>query len=481
MSIERLDGTIISSSQLDFVEWLHDRSMPIMYGVILEVRPCDSPSNSTALNSDDFRGFQHEAKVLASEYVGKQPDLIISNVVIPPGRHSGLDNFEEDLPRGTTGTVDGSPYNDDLKNVDYAKLDGEWCLVGFIGGNIDLPILIGWWPHPANKYDLGTSGTRVFGKNLSKTSLTQFDPKSGKSRFVRRLNGTIMAINKEGSVYLDTSEANSSVKIVNGQYKRSLVDKGGHLQIDLSLKSQFEINWNDKEHANPRIGAGSNSKNPVTDVDLLHPDQQISGSPKPRETTRTYVRGKEYELLLKTSNLSVFCEKVEGEQDGEFIVQAHDGVTIAQQPADGTAATISIRDGTIQLVASDGTQINVLGDEVQIVSKSGSVVSLKESVATVSAATIALAGSVAISGAVSISSGSPSAATEASLKGDTYLSAEEQMLNLMKAYFLAAQTSWGAVTPPQPQAAAAAKAAADAVDAFKAQKSSFSSSVLKTT
>lgn len=478
--ITTLDGTVVSSSQTEFDDWLADKATPIFHGIILEVRPCDSDKNYSALNAEDFRGHRHECKVLASDYIGREPDLIITNVIIPPDRHSGIDDFDEDLPRGTTGTIDGSHYSDDLRKVDYTKLDGEWCLVGFVGGNIENPFIIGWWPHPANKYDLITSGNKTFGEDLKKTSLAQFDTKSGKSRFLRRVNGTVMMVTKNGSVYLDTSEANSTVKIVNGKYTRTLVDKGGDFQFDLAPKAQLEVNFNEKDHKNPRIGVRSNSQEPQTDVELPHPDQPVTGDPKPRETKRTYIRGKEYELLLKTSNFSIFCEKVDGEEDGEFIVQAHDGVTIAQQPSGGIAATMSIRDGKIQLVAADGTQINILSDEVQIVSKGGSVISLKGSVATVSAATIALGGAVAVSGAMSISDGNPATPTEAALKGDTYLSELTTLLTAIKAYLTAAGTAWPTTAAPTGSVAGgAATSAGTAIDTFLAKKGQFTSTTTK--
>jgi len=364
------DGTVVPSAQLTAEEWEKAKKTPIFYGVILTVKPSDNQSNYTAQNSAAFRGYRHECTVLASDYVGKDPDILIPNVIIPPGRHSGIDNFEEDLPRGCSSMIDESKFRDDLVGIDYSKLDGEWCMVAFIGGRLENPFIIGWWPHPSNIFDLATSGEGDKGK-----SLTQFDPKKNKSRFIRRINGTTVVVNKEGSVYLDTSESNSSVKIKDGKHTRTLVDKGGHLQIDLSKTAQFELNWNEKEHKNPRLGAGSTSSSPITDADLPHPDQPVSGKPKERETSRTFIRGKEYELLVKTSNFNIWCA-TEGDEKGELLVLVDDSATLSQRTGDDPTAFVQVKGGGVTLQAKDGSIVTIKDDQIALASKSGAQVSL---------------------------------------------------------------------------------------------------------
>lgn len=441
MGVRFLDGTVVASSQTEAEEWLDDRSTPLFIGVILSVKPADEKTNYTALNHDDFKGYRHECTVLAADYLGKQPDLLITNVIIPPGRHSGIDNFEEDLPRGCSGMVDDSQYKDSLQKVDYTKLDGEWCVVGFVGGNIENAFIVGWWPHPANTFDPATSGHAYDDK-----ALVQADLNKGKYRFLRRINGTYVVVNKEGTVYLDTTEANSSVRVKDGSLERTLVDKGGHLQVDICHKAQFEINLNEKEHKNARIGAGSNSASPQTDVDLPHTDQPISGAPKPRPTTRTYIRGKEYELLLKTSNFSIFCEDTE--EPGDFIVMAHNSITLSQQPDGGTTSTVSMADGVIQIVAADGTQVNVLEDEVQIVTKSGGLINVKGT-------SITIAGNVDISGPLAVGgpTGQPLVlGTGFTANMATYLAAELANANVNATEF--GKLATAAVGPLAPLAAA---------------------------
>jgi len=388
------DGTVLSSSQHQFRSLEADQGMHPLVGIILSVVPADAVDNYTALQSDDFRGIRHECTVLATDHIGQQPDILIKHVTVPPGRHSGVDNYEEDLPRGCSELVDGSTLSSDFSKVNYAKLDGEWCLIGFIGGRIELPFIMGWWPHPSNPFDLATSG-----HGYKEKALVQTDIKKNRSRFIRRVNGTIFAINKTGDVYLDTTEANSQVSIKDGKLTRKLVDKGGHVQVDVGKTCQLEINFNEKEHQNPRLGAGSTKSTPVTDVDLPHPDQPVTGSPKTRATKRTYRRSKEWETLEKTSSFNLFCENTEsdGGKKGECAVKAEDTISIVVSKGTAKGTMINIAEGKLQIWSNDGSQINVLSDEIQIVTKSGGVIDLKGSTMTVSGK-VNITGPLAIGG-----------------------------------------------------------------------------------
>ena len=320
------DGTVVSSSQLTPLGFTAADEVPPMYGIILEVYPSDNPNNYSAQGTSDLRGHRHECTVLAAENFAIQPDVILDHVVIPPQKPSGIDNYEEDLPRGCSKMVDGSEYNDNFEKLDYAKLDGEWCIINFVGGNIDHPFIAAWWPHPSNRFDPATSN---FKKDES--TLAQVDSQKNKSRFLRRVNGSYVLVNKFGDIYVDTSEANSDVSIESGKLARKQVDKGGNLQVDIAAKAQLEFNFNEKEHQNTRIGAGSKSQitvngetaesdAPVADVDLPHTDQPVAGNPKTRSNDRTFFRAREYELIVKSSKILVFADAKGGFQgDIEFI------------------------------------------------------------------------------------------------------------------------------------------------------------------
>jgi hypothetical protein len=387
-----------------------------MVGIILSVRPCDAKENYSSDFRMHYRGARHEAIVLASPHLG-EPTTPIHHAIIPPSAHSGIDNYAEDLPRGCSQLVDGDDFDTSFQNVDYTKLDGEWCVLGFIGGRVEYPVIIAWWPHPSNNFDLMTSG-----RGNDERTFAQYDLKKNRGRKLTRINGIEIVVNKDGSVYLDTNQAGRSVVLgKDGVPQAKQVAKGGHIQVDVKQTAQFELNWNAKELTGARIGAGSSAQTPVHDPDLPHHDQPISNTtPKARETTRTYIRGKEYELLLKTSALQVFCSK-EGSTNGDCVVVATDQILLAQQSGSGAAATLSIQGGQLQLVTDDGTAVNVLHDEVQLVTKSGGLVDLKGNNLTV-------AGKVDVSGPLAV--GGPGPLAQPMILGDTFLAALDVFLKV---------------------------------------------------
>ena len=449
--ISEFDGSIVSSSQHLIEEWNTDRRMPPLLGIIMSVYPADQKNNFTAQQSSDLRGIRHECTVLATDYLGKQPDILIPHVTIPPMRHSGVDNFEEDLPRGCSNTVDESTYNTGLSKVDYAKLDGEWCMVGFVGGAFECPFIMGWWHHPSNRYDLATSASGYKGK-----ALKQVDVDKNKFRFIRRINGTFFLVNQHGSVYLDTTESNSTVSIANSKVKRELIAKGGHVQVDVESSAQLEINFNEKEHKNPRLGAGSTSSKQVTDEALPHPDQPVSGSPKKRSTVRTFRRSKEWETLEKTSNYNLFCENTESETNGkkgEAAILAEDTVSITVSKSGGKGTMINIVKGKIQVWSDDGTQVNVLNDEVQIATKSGGLIDVKGS-------SVIIAGKVDVSGPMAVGgeAGQPTLlGTSYSTLMKTYYMAEAQFATGLATAFTELATLFAAIAILPPAAKLAAQ------------------------
>lgn len=338
-------GDVISSSQLT-----HPAHKAIgqgvfpMVGIILSVQPSDAKGNWTAENHPQLRGSRHECSVIAARNYG-MPDSILHNVVIPPQRHSGMDNYEEDLPRGCSKYLDGSAYKADFSDVDMTKLDGEWCVVSFIGGDQQYPYISNWWPHPHNNIDPATSGeTPIDG---TKANLVQCDLKKNRTRRIYRKNGVLTAVNREGSVYLDTTEAGRTIRLEGTKRTASQVDKGGHVQVDVKKKAQFEINWNDKAIKGPKLGAGSVTSNPVHDPDLPHDDQPLSETkPEARATERTFIRGKEYELLLKTSGLNVQCE-TQGSNKGIFDARGDEEIVLVQGASGAQPAQVQLKGGKI--------------------------------------------------------------------------------------------------------------------------------------
>ena len=405
----QLNGDVVSSSQLRFLtDTAYRRVFSPMEAIILSVQPSDSPDNLSSGVVSDSRGFRHECSVLVVDNNG-EPSLILENVVIPPQSHSGINDFEEDLPRGVVEHVDKMELSENWKNLDWSRLDGEHCIVAFIGGSIDKPYIQNWWPHPANKHDPATTGAAC---------LQQVDVKKYKTRAMRRVNGVLWLVTGTGDCYLNTSEANSSIE-VSPKPKRTQYEKGGNVQVDIKSSQQLEVNWNTFVEG---LKAGSSTSEQAREPSLPHLDHDkalAATVPPARGTKKTFLRYKQYEMLQKTSNFTIWCENTEDDsgKKGEATLLASDAINLYVR--EGTTAndppctTISITEGTIQLLNNDdGTQVSVLNDEVQIVTKSGGFVSIKGNVVTVNGNAV-FSGPVAIGGA----------AAQPLIKGTAFLAA----------------------------------------------------------
>lgn len=427
------NNAVVSSSQRSYPshEGVGQGMFPVV-GIILSVHPSDAKGNWTAENHPQLRGSRHECTVLAGRLLG-MPDQILKNVVIPPQRHSGMDNFEEDLPRGCKAYLDGSTYKADFSDVDITKLDGEWCVVSFLDGNSQYPYLSNWWPHPYNNIDPATSGeTPIEG---TKANLVQADlEKKNRTRKLHRVNGVLTLVSRQGSVYLDTTEAGRTIKVEGTKRVASQVDKGGHIQVDVKKKAQLEINWNEKKSTGPQLGAGSTTSKPVHDPDLPHDDQPFSETAaQARDTERTFIRGKEYELLLKTSGLNVWCE-TQSSNKGVFGVHGDSEIILTQgdQAASEKLARVQIKGGNATVQANDGTVVSVSGDQVAMATKSGGQISV-------------IGGQISISGPTGVTCSVPAtfgpAAIDGIMLGTSYVASQkalfvawDALLNGLKVY-----------------------------------------------
>jgi hypothetical protein len=355
------DGTVLSSSQFDHPEIGEDQRVSTpMLGIVLAVNPSDDPNNLTATATDDDRGWRHECSVLIVDNNG-EPNLILENVSLPPGSHSGVDNFDEDLPRGLgQSLLTGKKVPEDFKGIDFNELNAEWCVLNYIGGAIDKPFVQNWYNHPRNTFDPATSGNAC---------LTQVDLAKNKFRKFRRINGVNLVVNQNGDVYLNTAEANSKVDISSGNPVRTKYDKGGSVQVDIKSSQQMEFNWNTPVEG---LAAGSNSQTQSRDPSLPHVKHR-EGTPEARGTSRTLLRFKEYEAYVKTSSLNINCA-TEGSTNGEFVALGENMITLMQ--GDSTVGSVTLHNGAIQAISSDGSLLEIAQDTASLATSSGATVSI---------------------------------------------------------------------------------------------------------
>jgi hypothetical protein len=198
------DGTVLQSALLRAP---NDRApfseafVPVL-GMVVAAYPPDHPSNrSAAHTSDPARGACLEIDV---EVFGADRAVCggrISNVVVTPDALSELDEFDEDYPRVATKIV-GSDRNID-DDAPAWRMDGQWVVVGFLGGSSRRPFVMRWFPNPLNFFDGATQGG------------TGFLPQAGRKR--RRTRGIDWVITKEGSVLLDMQGAGTDVDPKTGE------------------------------------------------------------------------------------------------------------------------------------------------------------------------------------------------------------------------------------------------------------------------
>lgn len=226
--------------------YLHEHISHPVLGVVLNVYYADDHYNVGSNRQGDVGkvGSHIEARVLVVND-GTDSPWILPNVIVTPNSGSGADDYAEEIPHGITQTVDGSEL--DLQVLDTRKLDGDYCVVDFLGGSIDQPFMVTWWPHPANRVDPAT-------RNEAETG----NMEQGR-RWVKRFQGTRFAVTSEGSVYIDTNEANTAPTI-NG---REPNDVGGDIRVNVKPEREMEVNFN------PSVLEVDAEGNPV-EPDLLH-------------------------------------------------------------------------------------------------------------------------------------------------------------------------------------------------------------------
>lgn len=212
---------------------------------VLTVQMADAADNRIADQYEDHRGYLHTCTVRVIEDGSGGGSVDIPHVVITPDRRTGILEYYEDLPRPTSFSVYGDQIDGEHHGVDPYSLDGDFCVVGFLGGQIDLPYIVRWWPHARNVFDPATSGDGNPDFLGNGTSLDQ------SNRLFSRVNGVETVITGEGNVYLSTHLSGSAIEPggtpKNGRFARKEVDEGGSIRVQVKSSQVFEMDWNPQE------------------------------------------------------------------------------------------------------------------------------------------------------------------------------------------------------------------------------------------
>lgn len=212
----------------------------LMLGVVLDVWSPDEDQTRSAMQRDDRRGYVPECTVLVMDD-GNSAYLVLENVLITPDAPTGLDDYAERLPRGSSALVSGADLDSTLKQTDPYDLDGDWCVVGFIGGRLEAPFILRWWPQSNNPFDPATSGHGQDDRTLVQ-----------KRRYFRRVNGVETVITSKGDIIISTTLANSTVQMGTepslGRFARAKDEEvGGSIRLNVKPSQSFELTFNPQE------------------------------------------------------------------------------------------------------------------------------------------------------------------------------------------------------------------------------------------
>lgn len=322
------DGTILQQSMAlnQDAMAIEGNMPPHVLGVVLEVRASDHRSNRTAFQRSDYRGFLHEASVLIL-MDGTDSMFRLDNVVICPDHVTGLDHYHEQLPRGSSQTVTGEPYNGRLHGINPYDLDGDWCVVSFLGGSIRHPFISRWWPHARNTYDPLTSGQGSPDDSGDPKALDQG------SRYFRRVNGIEQVITPRGDVYFSTRWAGSQIQHASvpteGRYAREEVEDGGTVSVNVKPTQRLLVDFNEEVEGLHHLSGFDDS--------LPQGNPRQRQQPERRASTRTRLITTGSAFRLSTSRVAATAtESVTIEADDEitltsgntFDVDSEETVTI---------------------------------------------------------------------------------------------------------------------------------------------------------
>lgn len=318
-----------------------------MLGVVLRVYPADMSRNLMSQYFGDRHSFVAVCEVLVMND-GSGSHMRLPNVMIPASNPGGLDNFSESLPRGSSKYINGEDFDVTNQQNDTHDLDGDWCVINFIGGNIQTPFVTNWWPHPRNTFDPQTSGEGHPNSKGEGQALQQC--KNGRGRSFRRINGVETVVSERGDIFLSTHYSNSDItpnaegKPERGRFSRSVdPNNGGGIRVNVKTSQAMELNWAVQED-----GIGLNSTHDPS-LPQTNPQQ-----------TRPYSARSKESLFIKFQNKSAIFETPSlFFVDSSNQIRLNSGSDTYQSIGGSRVTTVggimdTIVDGDVLLVVSSG-------------------------------------------------------------------------------------------------------------------------------
>jgi len=275
-------------------------------GVVLSVQPADSESNEAyAMLSEDgaidsTKSSYIECSCLVTFMAGacsfELPHCLVlqgKSSMLGPTKDEGAD-FTEDIPNGCT-PEEISSFWADGETAGFENLSGDRVVIGFIGGLLQMPIIIGWLPNPGNKKDAGTKADgkrfRLRRNNSELTidgngniSLThrvgQYIQFKEEKITVKHRHGQTIHLDENGSVFVADKEGRNVTIDSNGI---SMVTKNSAIQltddnINITTKGTLTMTADKISLAGGTLstGSGATSGVPIAKGDLYYLVKAIS-------------------------------------------------------------------------------------------------------------------------------------------------------------------------------------------------------------
>lgn len=305
----------------------------LMLGVVVAVRYCDSDGNKSAQQFTDRRGFRTEVDVLVTQD-GRGSNLTLRNVLVSHSMPSGLHNFVEFIPREATKLVSGEDLPSDFTGIDPYDLDGDWCVIGFVGQSMIHPVVVSWVPHFRNLFDPQTSTVN--------STLDQ------KGRYYSRVNGVETIITPSGDIVLSTALSGGKVKyplqVDKGRPKADVPeDEGGSILVQIKESQTLELGFDP-----PREGEGPAGR-PMSSLPQTNPPPSKSGESTSKE--KAYVKATSESIFISLPDL--FSLKTKGrisiDTEDKCLIHASSDIKVeSDTQATLEAETVKLGDSAVE-------------------------------------------------------------------------------------------------------------------------------------
>lgn len=161
----------------------------LLRGVVVEVyRPDDLDSRSDR-DESEVKGVYCDVMILDPLYRGRLSQVPVLT------QSAGLNDYEHWKPRKATSGITGESLNmdggsDPGSTTDITDTDGDFVLVGFMGGDLAKPVILGQLPHKLTNRRPSANDTTLY-------------------KWRRHVRGILFGVTESGGLEIDLSESST--------------------------------------------------------------------------------------------------------------------------------------------------------------------------------------------------------------------------------------------------------------------------------